>query len=519
MGCRVWMAALVALSAGCSWNEAAYRASAERTISQILSSKQYEAVDRWQQSAITPAPEKPPPAAPAPAVGKPQVFFLRDALRTATRHNRDFKSELESLELSALAASLQRRNFGPILSNTISYAFSNSPTATATGTLSAEIGVSKILPSGGTVEATSSGSVADPFEDGGPTTYGHDISISFDQPLLRGFGREVAYEDLTQAERDVVYALRDFELFRQDFSLRVLRRYYDILRQKQVVENSRRTLERFTFLKKRSEALFEVEKVSAIDKFRAAQEELTARNDLITEQEALAALLDEFKILLGIPTATRIDVADDKPAMRPVNIDLRSAIAAAIHNRLDLKTSAEQLEDAERNVRIARNGLLPELDLSASLGFDGAKAGGDRMSYAGSQSIELSLTLPLDKVADRNAYKQARITRSRRERALSLARASVRVDVLNTYRRLRRLANSVSIQDQNVKLAERRVKNAQLRFELGQLGNRDVVEAESAKLRAQNAHIRAILDHEVARLQLKRDIGILFIDQDGAWKE
>ena len=515
------LAALVVVTAGCASYYGHYDASAEREIHAILNSKKYDAVDQWQRSAVMPEADEPPKTAGTKGdLGKVKVLSLRDALRTATKENRDFKSEVEALHLAALAASLQRRNFGPILSSTLSYVYANSPSTTATGTGSANIGLSKILPSGGTVSASTTGTSADDQETGGPGTYSHDVTVTFEQPLLKGFGRETAYEDLTQAERNVVYALRDFELFRQDFSLDVLRRYYAIVRQKQVVANSRHNLEQFTFLRKRSEALFEVGKVRAIDKFRAAQEELTASNNLLAEEETLEALLDSFKIFLGLPTTARIKIEDTRPVTRPANINLKSALAAAIHNRLDLKTEAERLEDAERAVRIARNGLLPDLDLTGSVSVAGSKTDGDSTSYGdGSHSVGIALTLPLDKVADRNAYRAALIERQRRRRAHTLAADNARMEVLNTYRRLRRLANTVRIQTANVNLAKRRVENARTRFEMGELGNRDVVEAQSAQLRAQNALIGAILDHEVTRLQLKRDIGILFIDPDGAWKE
>ena len=45
------------------------------------------------------------------------------------------------------------------------------------------------------------------------------ISLSVSLPLLRGAGRTVTREPLTQAERSLVYRLRSFELFRQDFTI------------------------------------------------------------------------------------------------------------------------------------------------------------------------------------------------------------------------------------------------------------------------------------------------------------
>src|SRR5262249_44035159 len=43
------------------------------------------------------------------------------------------------------------------------------------------------------------------------------LPISFVQPLLRGGGRAVVLEPLTQQERNLLYAVRSFALFRQQF--------------------------------------------------------------------------------------------------------------------------------------------------------------------------------------------------------------------------------------------------------------------------------------------------------------
>ncbi|MFO7900692.1 MAG: TolC family protein, partial [Planctomycetota bacterium] len=231
--------------AGCQGYHRGFLTGAEREIDRILDEKRYQAVGQWQENARYPEPAPEPETESETSTGpaetettlpesKAHVFSLRETMKTATMNNRNFKSQFEALQLSALDAALQRRNFGPIISNTLSYVYANSPSTNADGNASASVGVSKIVPTGGTVETSTSGSVNDDYE-GGDTTYAHDVRVSFEQPLLRGYGYDVAYEDLTQAERNVLYALRDFELFRQDFTIDVVRRYYSILRQKQVV--------------------------------------------------------------------------------------------------------------------------------------------------------------------------------------------------------------------------------------------------------------------------------------------
>jgi len=515
---RLALAALLVLCLGCRSYYDHYESGADRDIRSILTAKKPGAVDRIQADTIMPDPAGPAEHKPFDP-DRVRTLSLPEALGLATERNRSFKSRIEDTQLSALSVSDQRRAFGPILTNSISYVFANSPSADASGDSSARIGVSQILPTGGTVSASTGAAAADNYESGASTVYTHDVTVSFEQPLLRGFGREPAFEALTQAERDAVYAIRDFELFRQDFSIETVRRYYSILRQKRVVENQRKNLEQFAFLRRRSDALFEIGRVTAADKFRAVQRELTAANTLITDQETLEALLNDFKIFLDLPTETPVKVEEVDPVMRPADIDLKSAIAAALHNRLELVTAAEQLEDAERGVRIARNSLLPDLDLATTVTVAGSKVGGTSTYGDGSHSASVELVLPLDKVRERNSYKRALIDRDRSRRAYSLAVQDVKVEVMDTYRRVRRLADSVRIERANVTVAEKRLENAKTRFEAGELGNRDVVEAQLDLLRAQNALVEAILDHEVSRLQLKRDIGILFIKPDGTWHE
>ena len=52
---------------------------------------------------------------------------------------------------------------------------------------------------------------------GDTQTVNSNFLISLVQPLLRGAGRKVRLESLTQAERDTLYAVRDFARFRKQF--------------------------------------------------------------------------------------------------------------------------------------------------------------------------------------------------------------------------------------------------------------------------------------------------------------
>ena len=62
---------------------------------------------------------------------------------------------------------------------------------------------------------------------------------------------------------------------------------------------------------------------------------------------------------------------------------------------------------------------------------------------------------------------------------------------------------------------------SQLRFEQGngQVDNRDVTEANDQLLEAKNRLIDERVNYEISRLQLLKDLGILFIDEKGMFQE
>jgi len=67
---------------------------------------------------------------------------------------------------------------------------------------------------------------------------GSVLTASVTQPLLRGAGRRIAQENLTQAERNVLYQIRSFNRYRQLFVVTIVNDYYRVLQQRDTVTNA-----------------------------------------------------------------------------------------------------------------------------------------------------------------------------------------------------------------------------------------------------------------------------------------
>ena len=172
-------------------------------------------------------------------------------------------------------------------------------------------------------------------------------------------------------------------------------------------------------------------------------------------------------------------------------------------------------------MRIAANGLLPDLalDLGYTRAADLDSSFTNQRFENGSYHAGLSFTVPLQQVNERNSYRSAQFALASAERATEEFKDNLIVSVRGTFRELARRKQSLEIQTELIADQKRNVKIAQLRFEQGNFSNRDVVEAQQSLLDAQNALIQEKVAYEIARLGLLKDLGILFIDEKGMWKE
>jgi len=159
-------------------------------------------------------------------------------------------------------------------------------------------------------------------------------------------------------------------------SIPTVKNYYQLLQSADEVENASRNYDNFRYLYRRSVNYADAGRIPPVEVDQAEQRELTARDNWVRAIERYESALDDFKLLLGIPTDV---VFEPDPAeleklqlagIVPVNIALEDAIAHALENRLDMKNEYDQLEDAERSLKVAENDLKPGLDLVLSYDAD-----------------------------------------------------------------------------------------------------------------------------------------------------
>ena len=132
-------------------------------------------------------------------------------------------------------------------------------------------------------------------------------------------------------------------------------------------------------------------------------------------------------------------------------------------------------------------------------------------------STSVDVDLPLDRKVERNIYRASIIDldQAKRFQEQSYDRASL--EIYDAWRFLEQSRRNFDIAGRAVALATRRLDEQLLLGELGRGEARDLVDAQEDLVDAQNQRTSAVIDHTLARLRLWRDMGILYINEDGSW--
>lgn len=450
---------------------------------------------------------------------------LQDILGYAIANSREYRRQKESLYITALSLLMEEHLWGPRFFEEVSATLSGTPESgdyDQALTVVNSFGVTHRLPNGGSVSATALVNFVNLLNDASNGSgEGQDASIELEAsiPLLRGAG-SVARESLIQARRDLIYASRAFERYRREYLLNISTRYYDLIRRQAELRNLQRQLKSLDWLSERITALAEKGRQPLFEIQRAQQQVLFARNSLINSQESYNAALDTLKLQIGMAIDQGLVVKPIELQIPEPFLEPNQAIATAWDFRLDLQTSRDRVDDAKRNVKNARNDLLPDLDVNASLTLstDSNKTNAGVDFEAGDSDYSLGMTFgaPLDRRREQLQLRKDIIEQERAWRDYTQDRDQIALEVRQAIRKIQQARFTLSLQQRNIEVSTNRMRGVVLR--LRTLGPRDFIEAQDDLLEAENTRDAALRDLRVSILQYLLSTGQLRVENNGQWK-
>lgn len=490
-----------------------------------------------------------------------KILPLAEALKLAVTHNREYLGKKELLYLQALDLTLVRHEFTPIFTATGSaeaLAVTTPTTATirtpnpayarakaagipvpnvpefierqvsslvteSTLTATSNVGVSVLTRTGARLAADFSTDFLR-FLTGNLTNINNSsFAATVTQPLLRGAGYHATMENLTQAERDLMYAIRDFTQYRKTFTVDITSQYYRTLEARDAAKNAYLAYHAFELILGSERALAKEDRRTSSQLGLIEQAALKYERIWISYVNRYEQQLDSLKIALAIPVQTAV-ILDEKElaklTLEDPGMSFEESIETALVTRLDIYNKRDALQDSERKIKLAAQNLLPQVDLTGRYQVNGDPNSDrlninlDRRTLGGGLDVDLRL----DKKADRNAYRSTLIAQQRVARELDLAEEDIRSSLRTSWRDLEAARKQFEIAETGIKLSERRVEEEELLRTLGRGTARDLIDAQQDLIEAKDFLTAALIAHTISRLRVWRDMGILFITKEGGWQ-
>lgn len=447
---------------------------------------------------------------------------LADALKLGARGNRRYQTLKEAVYLKAIALDTERYVFDTTFSGMLLGALAGEPeiyqnTAEAGG------GAARKFENGTTVAGNLAVDVMRMLRDDWHS-FGLSGDLTVSVPLLRGAGRDIVREPLTQAERNLAYAILTFTRYRQTYALSISKAYYNVLEYAQNRRNSDDNAYRLEQNWQRAEMMFKAGRMDRIQVDQAKTDLLNARQTIITTQQSYEDSLDSFKITLGLPPEAPIALKSEElvnlendmanlAANRPDALadfpEENSALDLALEQRDDLAVTRGDVADCERAVKVAADALQADVTLEGGGAIDEERR--QHLPYGGTESTfaRLKINLPWDRRRERNAYRRSLIALDQSRRDYEEAADGVKNEVRAGYRDLVAARALYENKVEALKTAKMRVDSNDLFMQSGRSSMRDILEAESAMLSARNALCSAVINWRMSELSLRTALGTL----------
>lgn len=446
---------------------------------------------------------------------------IQDILERAAKNSREFQSAKETLYRAVLSLMRQRENFRASPFGVISGDVTRSGGEVSVGTGS-EFGVTNIIQRGGSY-ALSMGLDFLRFVTS-PTSESADsfLNLVISLPLLRNAELNTLRENLTQADRELLYALRDFERFKQTYGVQVLSAYLRVLSQRQRLGNEEANLRRLTYTRERNESLAAEGRLQKVQADQARTQELNGQTRLIVARQNLERSIDSLKNLLGLPVDLQVTYEikdlDGLQALVEEAFDVPEEVAlrAGLRGRYDFRNSVDGVEDAHRRVELAENQLLPDLTLNLSARPVSKAVKPLKYNFRdGTYSAGADLDLGLDRDLESISLRASMLDLDRALRDQEAAAEGVKLEIRNALRQLFRTRETHQIARAAVEVAQQRVAMTTELLELGRGTTRDFLESQDALIQSQNGLVDALVEYRIAFLELFRDTGALVVAPGG----
>lgn len=345
------------------------------------------------------------------------------------------------------------------------------------------------------------------------------LTFQFTQPLLRNGW-------FTANRGPIVIARRNLDVSRATFVsqvnnnvLQAVNQYWAVVQAKGNLDVAKASMDAAEATYKRDKRALELGALPPLDIYRSESQVASRRVQAIQSEYALKQAEDELRLTIGADQdpffqAVDIEVTEKaEPAGELRTIDAATALKEAMSKRPELDAAKAALARDQMQIKVARNHMLPQLDvmgLYSSNGVGGAGLNGTGQPISSSwvnqvfgfsyptYEAQLTLNLPIRNRAAKAEMGAALVSKHADLYSQRLAQEQITLDITNAIHVLEQAKLSIAASKESLDLAQKTMAAEQRKYELGSSTIFLVLEAQTELAAAQQSLLQAEVGYQMA---------------------
>jgi outer membrane protein TolC len=374
------------------------------------------------------------------------------------------------------------------------------------------------------------------FQNYNPS-YRGNLTFVLTQPLLRNFGWRVSRKQIIVAQNSLDISRSQFKATLINTVYSVEAAYWNLVYTIENLKTLQQALQSGRDLLAKTKKEVEVGQKAPIEVLNAEATVARREADILQAEAMVKRSQDQLKTLLnlgGDPSAKDQSLLPaDKPSFKPFTITLDEALQKAMARRPDLESAKYTADTKKINFSVAKNQLLPQLDLQFTKGSPGIS--GDKIIYTdnnpflppigvekGSASqalrdafrflynnwtVGVTLTIPFGDVVGRANYAYARLDLEQTQARLKNQEQQIYLEVSDAVLNLETAAKSVDAYRIARELAEKQLDAEMKKLNVGMSTNYFVLTYQDALASARSMELKALVDYNVAVANIAKVTG------------
>jgi len=341
---------------------------------------------------------------------------------------------------------------------------------------------------------------------GDSITKSYSTTLSLNQ-VLYDFGR--TGNTLDAARLGARSSERDADRVVHETVLNVKQAYFALLASKKLMLASQKTVEQAESHLKQAEAFYRAGSKPRFDVTRSEVDVNTAKLGMIIAKNNVRLRTIGLYNAMGIDPGGDIEVEDilsQQITIPPMDL----ALTEAIKSRPEILKAEADIEAARARVRSEESNYLPTLSASGS--YNWAHGTSQMGTFTGdiknSWSAGLLLSLPLfEGGLTRGKVGEARANQRGLEAQGRTFRQAVLIELNQAYADIESATARIEVMESSLKKARESLELARGRYEAGVGPSIEVTDAQVAATNAENDHVQALYDYQLAAARLFKAMG------------